>query len=108
MSTRCKVLSILGPGRSGTTILGNILGEIPGFFSAGEVRFIWKRGVIEHWKCGCGVPTDECNVWSAVFQRMAAKGVTVIPTWVVQQSSLSIDPAEVVSWQNELSLLRSR
>lgn len=108
MSKRCKVLSVVGPGRSGTTILGNILGEVPGFFSTGEVRFIWQRGLIERRACGCGVPPSDCSVWSAVFRRMAAKGVAVTEGNGAAPGSTTLDPREIVNWQSEISLLRRR
>jgi len=108
MSKSCKLLSIVGPGRSGTTILGNILGQVPGFFSAGELRFIWQRGLIEGRPCGCGVPLPDCSLWSAVFRQMAAKGVAVIEGCSAVRGSVTMDPRETVGWQNELSLLRRR
>jgi len=108
MAKRCKVLSIVGPGRSGTTILGNILGQVPGFFSAGEVRFIWQRGLIERRACGCGVPPPECGVWSAVFREMAAKGVAFTDGGGAAPGIVTLDPCEIVSWQSEISLLRRR
>jgi hypothetical protein len=42
--TSLKVLSIVGAGRSGTTVLASILGEVGGFASAGELRWLWERG----------------------------------------------------------------
>ena len=108
MSKRCKVLSVVGPGRSGTTILGNILGEVPGFFSAGEVRFLWQRGLIERRACGCGVPPPDCSMWSAVFRQMAAKGVAVTEGGGAAQGSVTLDAREIVGWQSEISLLRRR
>ena len=53
---RIKILNITGWGRSGSTILGSILGEIEGFFYAGEIRNIWNRVLLENRLCGCGVP----------------------------------------------------
>jgi hypothetical protein len=61
-----KVLSIVGPGRSGTTILASILGEADGFVTVGELRWLWRRGLLEHRPCGCGLPPEECPVWSEV------------------------------------------
>ena len=40
MSERVKVLYIVGMGRSGSTILANSLGEVDGFFSAGEICYM--------------------------------------------------------------------
>jgi hypothetical protein len=66
---KVKVLYIAGLGRSGSTILGNILGEIEGFFHGGEFNFIWERNLIENRLCGCGAPFDECEVWGSVMKR---------------------------------------
>ena len=67
--TRTRVLSIVGPGRSGTTILGNILGEVEGITNAGEMRWLWRRGLMEQRPCGCGLPPVQCPRWSAVLER---------------------------------------
>jgi hypothetical protein len=63
------VLYIAGTGRSGSTVLANILGEVDGVFAAGEVRYLWQRGLKEHRLCGCGLPVRECPVWSRVLAR---------------------------------------
>jgi len=66
---RTKVLYVAGLGRSGSTILANSLGQIEGFFSAGELNFIWKHNVIENRLCGCGRPFHECPVWTRVMDE---------------------------------------
>jgi hypothetical protein len=33
-----KLLYVLGRGRSGSTVFANVLGELDGFFSGGEIR----------------------------------------------------------------------
>ena len=66
---KVKVLYLAGLGRSGSTILGNILGQVEGFFHGGELNFIWERNLIENRLCGCGAPFDECEVWGAVLKR---------------------------------------
>ena len=65
MST--AVIYIAGTGRSGSTVLANILGEVEGLFAAGEVRYLWQRGLKEGRLCGCGLPVRECPVWSRVL-----------------------------------------
>ncbi len=65
--SKIKVLYITGWGRSGSTLLDNILGQIEGFFCAGELRFIWERNFIENRLCGCGVPFLGCEVWRRVM-----------------------------------------
>lgn len=63
-----KVLSIVGAGRSGTTVLAAILGEVPGFFNAGELHWVWGRSLSQQRPCGCGRPPAECPVWSRVVE----------------------------------------
>ena len=68
-SGRTKVLYVVGLGRSGSTILSNSLGQVPGFFSGGELNFIWRHNVIENRLCGCGRPFRECPVWVPVMRE---------------------------------------
>ncbi len=63
---RPRLLFIAGWGRSGSTLLDRILGQVPGVFSAGELRDIWRRGALEDRLCGCGSPFRECAVWRKV------------------------------------------
>jgi sulfotransferase family protein len=62
-----KVLYIAGWGRSGSTILSSILGQIDGLFSVGEIRYIWDRALLENRLCGCGSPFRGCPVWAKVL-----------------------------------------
>lgn len=63
-----KILYIAGWGRSGTTILDNLLGQAEGFVSTGELHQIWQRGLLENRPCGCGTPVRECAFWQEVFR----------------------------------------
>jgi hypothetical protein len=68
-STRpVTVLSVVGAGRSGTTVLASVLGEVPGCASAGEIRWLWERGVLDGRPCGCGEKPATCPVWSRVIE----------------------------------------
>ncbi len=64
---RVKVLYIGSQNRSGSTILGRLLGEIPGCVHVGELENIWLRGFQENRLCGCGKPFNECPFWQEVF-----------------------------------------
>lgn len=73
--TPVKVISITGAGRSGSTILDNILGGIEGAFTTGELRYLWSRGLIEGRKCGCSRPLPECELWPRILDRAYPDGV---------------------------------
>ena len=64
---KVKVLYIAGSGRSGSTVLTSILGQVDGVFAAGELRFLWERGLLEGRLCGCGVPLRDCALWRRVL-----------------------------------------
>ena len=80
-----KLLYILGRGRGGSTVLANVLGEIDGFFSAGELRFLWDPVVVRNNPCGCGETIIDCTLWSRVLDRLR-----------------DIDLEQVVRWQHEI------
>ena len=66
---KLKVLYIAGSGRSGSTILQNILEQLDGFSAIGELRYVWERGLIKNKLCGCGLPVRECVFWQDVMQE---------------------------------------
>lgn len=72
-----RVLYFAGTGRSGTTVINSLLGQLPGCFAAGELRYLWQRGVAEDHTCGCGRPFSECPVWTAVMKRVRDAGATL-------------------------------
>jgi hypothetical protein len=63
-----KVLYISGWGRSGTTLLDSLLGQVEGFVSTGELHQIWQRGLVQGRSCGCGLPVVECPFWRQAFE----------------------------------------
>jgi hypothetical protein len=67
-----KVLYIGGAGRSGSTLLDMILGNLPGFFSIGEASFFWEYLARRDIACGCGNELSTCGFWSAVVERLSA------------------------------------
>ena len=64
---RVKVLYVAGYGRSGSTILDNLLGQVNSLFSAGELCYVWDQGLLGGGLCGSGDPLLECEVWGEVF-----------------------------------------
>jgi hypothetical protein len=61
-----RVLYLAGLGRSGSTLLERLLGELPGACPAGEVVHLWQRGIRDGERCGCGQPFPECPFWQKV------------------------------------------
>lgn len=61
-----RVVFLGGLGRSGTTLLERILGELPGVCALGEVVHLWQRDIVEDDRCGCGVRFSECVFWQRI------------------------------------------
>jgi sulfotransferase family protein len=88
-----RVLYIAGTGRSGSTLVAQSLAQSTRSVHAGEVRYIWQRGVTENHLCECGVPFDRCEFWSEVVS--AAYG-----------SELASVSAEVSALSNDVDRIR--
>lgn len=89
------VLYVGGMGRSGSTLLGRLLAHLPGFWSVGELVFLWKNGLLENRLCGCGVPFLECAFWSAVGER-AYGGWSNVDAEYVLRTQLRIDRSRYI------------
>ncbi len=68
---RRKILYIIGYCRSGSTVIDNILGQLDGFFSAGEIWDLWVRSCEA--PCSCGKPIKDCEIWIAIFRQAFGK-----------------------------------
>jgi len=68
---QAKILYIAGWDRSGSTILDQILGQLPGFFSVGELVNLWGRG--PNALCGCGSTIKDCTIWRQIFVEAYGK-----------------------------------
>jgi UDP-N-acetylglucosamine transferase subunit ALG13 len=64
--TATPVAYIGGAGRSGSTLLERILGQIEGLCAVGEVVNLWERGVLRNQLCGCGAAFRACDFWREV------------------------------------------
>ncbi len=63
-----RVVYLGGLGRSGSTLVERLLGELPGVRAVGEVVHLWERGVVAGERCGCGEAFAECEFWAHVGQ----------------------------------------
>ena len=61
-------LLITGPGRSGSTIVQRILGQIPGVHMAGESG--WAARDRAEATCSCGVSAQRCPHWTALAAHL--------------------------------------
>lgn len=65
-----RLLLIGGIGRSGSTLLDRLLGQIPGHVSVGELCVrLWDRCIAHDWPCGCGRSFLSCPFWTDVGER---------------------------------------
>ena len=102
-----KVLFLAGKGRSGGTLLANLLGQVPGFFNVGELNRLWDWGLVSNYLCGCGVPVRECPTWTAILDeadaRLAGRGLVPL-----KDARVDLDQAAVARWPRLVRLLTVR
>lgn len=67
-----EVVLIVGSGRSGSTLLNRVLGQLDGCVAVGELRNIWGEGFGRDRLCGCGQRFWSCDFWSDVVQLLDA------------------------------------
>jgi hypothetical protein len=64
-----RVLYLGGLGRSGTTLVERLLGELPGICALGEVVHLWQRDIRDDERCACGARFSACTFWQRVGER---------------------------------------
>lgn len=82
------VIVIAGWERSGSTIVANTLGSVPGVVSVGEINNIWERGFEQNRICSCEERFDACPFWRPI--ATAAFGAE-IPN-VAARAAAAIEP----------------
>ncbi|MGH6920885.1 MAG: sulfotransferase [Geminicoccaceae bacterium] len=63
-----KIVYVAGSGRSGSTVLGQVLGAVPNWTFCGELRQGFSL-LAANQLCGCGTPAQECSFWRAVIEH---------------------------------------
>jgi hypothetical protein len=61
-----RLLFIGGWGRSGSTLVERLLGEMPEIAGGGEITHMWIRAIRENERCSCGETFTECPFWAKV------------------------------------------
>ena len=64
--TPTRVLYVAGAGRSGSTLLDILMGQVEDCVSVGEIVFVWERGLLLDERCGCGARFSKCEFWISV------------------------------------------
>jgi len=90
-----KVLYIAGNGRSGSTLINQILGEVEGWFGAGELWYVWHNTV-----CGCGARVQQCEFWGPTMRRIRQGPASVDPL-AVERRELGGGPAKLLAVARE-------
>ena len=65
-----SIVYVTGWGRSGTTVLNRVMSG-PAVIGVGELRWLWRRGVVERQSCSCGNQWDGCPLWEPTVRRLA-------------------------------------
>jgi hypothetical protein len=63
-----RVLYVVGWGRSGTTVLGNVVAQYPGATTVGELRALWQTPSSDL-VCGCGLTIRSCPQWAEALDE---------------------------------------
>lgn len=63
------VVFIAGSGRSGSTLVERMLGEIEAFVNVGELIDLFRRVYAGDELCGCGQQFSQCGFWREVGER---------------------------------------
>ncbi|MFI5492682.1 sulfotransferase [Actinoplanes sp. NPDC051859] len=64
-----RVVYLGGLGRSGTTLVERLLGELPSVCTLGEIVHLWQRDIRDNERCGCGARFAACTFWKRVGER---------------------------------------
>jgi hypothetical protein len=63
-----RLIYLAGVPRTGSTVLGRMLGSIPGAIFTGELNLFWSRFADDE-LCSCGRSLQKCQFWSAVISE---------------------------------------
>jgi hypothetical protein len=104
---RVTVVSIVGTPRSGSTVLGRIVGELDGAVAVGELRAIWWSAARNPDRlCGCGERFLSCPFWTDVLDHLGVAptpdviaGLAATQSAAVRQRHPWRSTREVLAWE---------
>jgi hypothetical protein len=92
-----RIVYIGGIGRSGSTLIDRLLGQVPGVCAIGELVYMWQRGIAEGNRCGCGEPFQRCPFWQEVLTA-AFGGSHNVDSARVEHLRAAVDRARFIPW----------
>jgi len=74
VNTKRKLIYIMAPARSGSTLLTYLLSNVNGIATVGELKAT-EMGDVEKYQCSCGQLITECKFWSSLTERLQKKDI---------------------------------
>lgn len=71
MTQRTQLIYVLSTGRSGSTLLEMLLASSAGTWTVGEIQLLPFEIGAEGYRCGCGVPVEQCDVWKELIPALS-------------------------------------
>lgn len=111
------VVFLAGSGRSGSTLVERMLGQIPGFVNVGELIDLFRRVYHGDELCGCGAPFSRCPFWRDVGDRAfdgwnaeLVAEVASLQTRVARQRYIPhhLSPRQSARFRSDLEVYRQR
>jgi hypothetical protein len=90
-----SILYIAGAGRGGSTLLGDVLGLLPGALHVGELRGVFDYTIASDdlMPCSCGQAFRICEFWNSVFEELYGRD------WPESFQNYNIEGQLPRSWQ---------
>ncbi len=85
MTQQPTVIFIVSSGRSGTTLLGNLLGQMDDSVHVGELHDLWDDVALGEKVCSCGQPYRECVFWGEVIRHIPEDFQPAVPHHYLDQ-----------------------
>lgn len=70
-----QLIYIAGYGRSGSTVLGCMLGAIPHALNCGELTYLFDEAMVPDRSCACGVDYHHCPIWGPILAKTKSRRV---------------------------------
>ena len=69
-----RLVYLLAASHSGSTLTAFLLGSHPEICTVGELK-LTSLGEVGSYRCSCGEEIGRCVFWTAVRERLAARGI---------------------------------